>query len=133
MSSEFIIGIMKEALTHYLDSNFCIHFSFLNQFKKMARQQNTDRNGFAWSEPTKRAVWQRGSMIPEFSPDVWRRDKCGKVMLWTEHGNRNAETGWEIDHINPVANGGNDNLDNLQPLTWKNNTDKGDSLYWSCP
>ena len=34
----------------------------------------------------------------------------------------------EIDHINPVANGGDDNYNNLQPLNWKNNAAKSDKL-----
>jgi len=54
-------------------------------------------------------------------------------MKYTEHGNRQSEYGWEIDHINPVANNGSDDLYNLQPLYWGNNLDKGDSLNWSCP
>ncbi|TNI31811.1 HNH endonuclease, partial [Aeromonas salmonicida] len=27
-----------------------------------------------------------------------------------------------IDHVTPVSNGGGDNLGNLRPLHWKNNT-----------
>lgn len=54
-------------------------------------------------------------------------------MKYSEHGNRNSEHGWEIDHINPVSNGGGDELPNLQPLNWKNNADKGDKLNWVCP
>ncbi len=54
-------------------------------------------------------------------------------MKWSEHGNRDSKYGWEIDHINPVANGGGDELNNLQPLNWVNNANKGDKLNWTCP
>ena len=54
-------------------------------------------------------------------------------MKWSEHGNRNSENGWEIDHINPVANGDGDELSNLQPLNWNNNSDKAVELNWICP
>ena len=78
-------------------------------------------------------VWRKGREIPKFDKDVWRWDKCGKVMKYSEHGNTNSENGWEIDHINPKSNRGNDSLENLQPLQWENNRDKGDSLNWNCP
>jgi hypothetical protein len=98
----------------------------------MALQYNKDKNGGSWQETTKRLVWSKGRIIPNFSPELWRWDKCGKVMKYSEHGNRNSEHGWEIDHINPLANGGTDHLGNLQPLNWSNNAEKGDSLNWSC-
>ncbi len=99
----------------------------------MARNYNTNEVGDAWTHSEKVAVWNKGRIIPNFSSDTWRWDKCGKVMKWSEHGNRNSDNGWEIDHINPIANGGDDNFNNLQPLHWKNNLDKGDKLNWSCP
>ena len=33
---------------------------------------------------------------------------------------------------NGSHNGGNDELENLQPLQWKNNLEKGDQLNWKC-
>ena len=99
----------------------------------MARYINTNRNGDGWTETEKLAVWRKGSIIPEYSGDVWRRDKCEKAMKYSDHGNRDSDYGWEIDHINPVSNGGGDDIINLQPLHWENNADKGDELYWTCP
>ncbi|MFH2140786.1 MAG: HNH endonuclease signature motif containing protein [Bacteroidota bacterium] len=99
----------------------------------MARKHNTNRNGSSWSSKEVLAVWEKGLVIPDFSVKIWRRDKCGKVMKFSEHGNRESDHGWEIDHINPIANGGGDELNNLQPLNWKNNLDKADSLNWTCP
>jgi 5-methylcytosine-specific restriction endonuclease McrA len=50
-------------------------------------------------------------------------------MRFDEHGLQ-SEGGWEIDHIVPVSLGGSDDLDNLQPLWWKNNRRKGDNYPW---
>jgi len=99
----------------------------------MARKNNTTKEGNSWTEATKKSVWNKGRKIPDFDEDIWRWDKCGLVMKWSEHGNRDSKHGWEIDHINPVTNGGGDELSNLQPLNWENNVDKGDKLSWTCP
>ncbi len=99
----------------------------------MARNHNTNRNGGSWNDSQKKSVWKKGKVIFGIDSDIWRNDKCGKRMKWTEHGNRNSSYGWEIDHINPVSNGGNDYDDNLQPLHWENNVDKADKLDWICP
>lgn len=89
-------------------------------------------------ENTKRTVWEKGEKISDkdeqhWDPATWRWDKCGKPIKYSEHGNTKSKFGWEIDHINPKANGGTDDLDNLQPLQWENNRNKGDDLSWSCP
>lgn len=98
----------------------------------MDRKSNSNRNGNNWTDSEKIAVWNKGKTIPNYSTAVWRYDKCGKVMKWSEHGNRSSDNGWEIDHIDPVSNGGGDEIQNLQPLQWENNADKGDKLNWSC-
>jgi len=98
----------------------------------MDRNHNTNRNGTNWTENEKISVSKKGKIIPDFAPEVWRWDRCGDVMKWNEHGNRNLKNGWEIDHINSVSNLGGDEISNLQPLHWKNNLDKGDKLNWNC-
>ena len=84
-------------------------------------------------ENTKRLVWNKGSAIPGFSPDLWRRDVCGHAMSYQEHGNTNSQFGWEIDHIYPREKGGPTTLDNLQPLYWRTNRVKSDEVEWACP
>ena len=86
------------------------------------------------------AIWNKAKVIPgqnkdgkRWNPAEWRYDICGAPIKYTDHGNTKSDTGWEIDHIKPTAKDGQDALDNLQPLQWKNNRDKGDTYPWSCP
>jgi HNH endonuclease len=79
----------------------------------------------------KRSVWNKGTVILGYDPNVWRRDICGHAIKYTDHG-AEGDYGWEIDHIYPKAKGGTDDLANLQPLWWSNNRSKGDTYPWSC-
>ena len=104
----------------------------MNNFNPYSRKENTNERGGAWTPQEIQAVWQKGTHIPGYDPNLFRRDVCGAAMSFSEHGNRNHEYGWEIDHINPVDNGGKDNLYNLQPLQWRNNASKSNKTNWTC-
>jgi len=62
----------------------------------------------------------------------FRRDVCGAWIQLNQYGNRDSVYGWEIDHIVPSSLGGSDALTNLQPLHWRNNAEKGDSVVLKC-
>jgi 5-methylcytosine-specific restriction endonuclease McrA len=81
-------------------------------------------------ETSKLIVWQKGQVILGYDSRVWRRDMCGKVMRYSDHG-ETTEYGWEIDHILPVSKGGTDHFSNLQPLHWANNRVKSDKYSWA--
>lgn len=85
-----------------------------------------------WSESIILAVWEKGKIVGDNDPKVYRKDACGAWMSFSKHGDRKAKYGWEIDHIVPVAHGGSDALSNLQPLHWENNLAKGDSSKLKC-
>jgi hypothetical protein len=92
----------------------------------MQRTPNSDRTGNKWSEELKLSVW--GKSTPTSNPSL-RLDTCGAVMEWSKFGTTVQNgSGWEIDHIVPVAHGGGDELNNLQALQWEHNRRKSDSL-----
>ena len=78
------------------------------------------------------AVWEKGGHTNKvgFGPEEWRQDIVGHMISRDKHGRRDSKFGWEIDHIKPVALGGSDDLDNLQPLYWRTNVSKDDQYPW---
>jgi hypothetical protein len=76
------------------------------------------------------SVWAKAAPVPllaSFAVDI-----CGATIEKSKYGQL-VPTGWEIDHVYPVAKGGTDSLSNLQPMQWENNRAKGDSISnWKC-
>lgn len=72
-------------------------------------------------EATVLAVWEKGTIIPGYDHNRWRRDAYGNNISFAAYGNRNSDYGWEVDHIVPVALGGTDAFSNLRPLHWRAN------------
>jgi len=95
---------------------------------------NKRTNGGVFSDSDKLAVWGEGQVIADRDPENWRKDSCGTLIEWSKYGVTVPKgTGWEIDHIKPIAKGGGDSLANLQPLQWENNRQKGDdSPHGTC-
>ncbi len=91
----------------------------------MSRLSNTDASGKPFDEATIEAVWNTAPLSSDHPP--LRVDAYGSLMWRWGFGNTNSKLGWEIGYRTPLARGGNDNLENLQPLQWQNNRHNGDS------
>ena len=69
-------------------------------------------------------VWSRATSVEGRNPDIWRKDFAGAWMRRDQYG-VSCKYGWVVDHIQPKSSGGDDSLDNLQALHWRNNVSKG--------
>ena len=76
------------------------------------------------NEQLKLSVWEKGKVADGYNGNFYRRDAFGAWMQYSAHGETLSHFGWEIAHINPIENGGTDDLSNLQPLQWQNNRKK---------
>ena len=91
-------------------------------------RRNTRRDGRSFTAEEVLQVWVKGVTVPGYDPSLQRKDRYGAWILRSQYGDTAAadNSGWEVDHIRPVALGGGDELANLQPLQWENNRRKGD-------
>ena len=86
------------------------------------RLPNTKANGQPFDTATIISVWDKAHK--DYGFFFFRHDAMGSAIAKHDYGKKN-QCGWEIDHILPVSSGGTDDMENLQPLHWKNCQLKG--------
>lgn len=77
-------------------------------------------------EEKKDYVWNRAQIVEGYDKDTVRKDACGAWILKAHYGMRDSIFGWEVDHVFPIALGGDDFDRNLRAMQWENNVSKGD-------
>ncbi len=79
----------------------------------------------AYSKERLDQIWDKGKPILGKNPDLYRADIYGNTMYRHSYG-LYSPMGWNVDHSNPQAKGGSNNLRNLQPMNSRANCSKGD-------
>ena len=69
-------------------------------------------------------VWEKGITVEDVDADLFRHDAAGAWIARDCYGNLESIYGWEIDHIYPLSRGGDNQMDNLRPMNWRNNKSK---------
>ena len=81
----------------------------------------------SYDQTTINAVWDKAVKSSEPNEEKgFRTDESTAWINKSHYGNRKSKFGWEIDHITPISNGGDDSLSNLRPLHWYTNVTKSD-------
>lgn len=70
-----------------------------------------------WDKSVKEAVWKKGQINPDYSPNVLRWDNHGRIMMWSKYGRTDSRFGWTIETHDPFEEEDLENLDNLHPVS----------------
>lgn len=80
----------------------------------------------AFTDDIIKQVWDKATKVQGFDPNIFRKDPCGAWIIFNKYGLRDNSFGWEIDHVFPKSQGGDDDIRNLRAMHWRNNESKGD-------
>ena len=75
-----------------------------------------ESKNICWDKTVKEAVWKKGQINPDYSPNVLRWDSHGRIMMWSKFERTDSRFGWTIERIDPASDKGAENIDNLQPV-----------------
>ena len=82
-----------------------------------------DPNSVPFDPATVNAVWEKGQKVYGFY--FFKRDSFGEVIAKHDF-DKKTQYGWKIVRIVPSTQGGTDEIDNLEPMHWKNLQLKGE-------
>lgn len=74
------------------------------------------------------AIWDKGIPVDGLPAEIVRKDACGALMVRQRFEDQDSEFGWEIDHIYPLIKGGDESIENLRPMQWKNRREKSNDF-----
>lgn len=96
-------------------------------------QTSVMKNETLWTAQQIEDVWNKGEIISNFNPSLYRKDYAGALMYrnsFLNHVRLNDDVksfNWTIVHQKPLVAGGTNDISNLVPLNNNNAISKGDN------
>jgi hypothetical protein len=72
------------------------------------------------------SVCEKGVIDSKNDSKYWRKDLCGAWISRSEYGREQSPFGWEIDSVQSQSGKDGQELSNLRPMQWNNNSRKHD-------
>lgn len=96
-------------------------------------QPSVMKNETLWTDQQIEDVWNKGGIISNFNPSLYRKDYAGALMYrnsFLNHVRLNDDVksfNWTIVHQKPLTTGGTNDISNLVPLNNTNAISKGNN------
>lgn len=159
----FIIPWSLEVFYSIILIFFCLFFIKKNRQKKYLHIQNkidekysmpainisknisdgstnshNESQAIIWTAQQIEEVWNKGEIIDNFNPKLYRKDYAGSLMFWhnfLQQAKLNDEVenlNWTIVYEKPLSAGGSNYIKNLVPMNNNNAISKGNSFpHWT--
>ena len=84
------------------------------------------------NQKLRRALWQSAAIVNDYryNPSLWRQDALGRLIYWFAYGDRSHPNGWDVGYIVSKADGGCDELSNLQVEHFDTSVQKEQMRAW---
>lgn len=79
--------------------------------------KSNQKNKKEFNDITIVEVWRKAIPVKHF--ELYKKDRFGSLMFFDDY-EIESENGWFIDYVVPIKKGGTEEIENLQPVHWKN-------------
>jgi hypothetical protein len=79
-----------------------------------------------------RALWQSAAILNDYRyhPAHWRKDSLGRIIYWFAYGDKKHPNGWDVGYIVAKADGGCEEISNLQVEHFETTAEKENVRRW---
>lgn len=109
----------------------------INQKTENLTETNNDEKEI-WTAQQIEEVWNKGEIVNNFNPQLYRKDYAGALMFWHNFipqpklNDPIESLNWTIVYEQPITSGGSNYIKNLVPMNNNNAVTKGNNFpHWT--